>query len=100
MRPRERASCATPNVQSLPKGSGFRGCVRSEEGRVLVRADLSQIELRVPAVITGDENMLEVFRRGGDLHLNTAGSPGRARGKEGRSRAPEGDTGIRSASHA
>jgi DNA polymerase-1 len=39
---------------------------------VLVKADLSQIELRVLAAITRDERMLEVFRRGGDLHLNTA----------------------------
>jgi DNA polymerase I-like protein with 3'-5' exonuclease and polymerase domains len=67
-----RASCTTPNVQSLPKGGGFRGCVRPQEGRVLVKADLSQIELRVLAAITEDENMLEVFGRGGDLHLNTA----------------------------
>lgn len=67
-----RASCTTPNVQSLPKGGGFRDCIRPREGRVLVKADLSQIELRVLAAITGDENMLEVFKRGGDLHLNTA----------------------------
>ena len=67
-----RASCTTPNVQSLPKGGGFRGYVRPQEGRVLVKADLSQIELRVLAAITEDENMLEVFGRGGDLHLNTA----------------------------
>ncbi len=67
-----RASCTSPNVQSLPKEGGFRGCIRPEEGRVLVKADLSQIELRVLAVITEDHNMLEVFRNGGDLHLNTA----------------------------
>jgi DNA polymerase I len=40
--------------------------------RVLVRADLNQIELRVLATITEDENMLDVFRSGGDLHINTA----------------------------
>jgi DNA polymerase-1 len=67
-----RASCTSPNVQSLPKAGGFRGCIRPEEGRVLVKADLSQIELRVLAAITEDESMLEVFRKGGDLHLNTA----------------------------
>jgi DNA polymerase-1 len=67
-----RASCTTPNVQSLPKGGHFRGCIRPGEGRVLVTADLSQIELRVLAAITEDENMLEVFRNGGDIHLNTA----------------------------
>ena len=67
-----RASCTTPNVQSLPKGGSFRGCIRPEAGRVLVKADLSQIELRVLAAITEDENMLEVFHSGGDIHLNTA----------------------------
>ena len=40
--------------------------------RVLVKADLNQVELRVLAAITEDENMLEVFRSGGDLHINTA----------------------------
>jgi DNA polymerase I len=40
--------------------------------RVLVKADLNQIELRVLAAIIEDENMLEVFRSGGDLHINTA----------------------------
>jgi DNA polymerase-1 len=67
-----RASCTSPNVQSLPKTGGFRSCVRPAEGRVLVKADLSQIELRVLAAITEDQNMLEVFGKGGDLHLATA----------------------------
>jgi len=67
-----RASCTSPNVQSLPKGEGFRGCIRPGEGHVLVKADLSQIELRVLAAIAEDENMLKVFRSGGDIHLNTA----------------------------
>jgi DNA polymerase-1 len=40
--------------------------------RILVKADLNQMELRVLAAITEDENMLEVFRSGGDLHINTA----------------------------
>jgi DNA polymerase-1 len=40
--------------------------------RVLVKADLNQMELRVLASITEDENMLEIFRSGGDLHINTA----------------------------
>ncbi len=59
--------------------------------RVLVRADLNQVELRVLAAITEDEHMLEVFRSGGDLHINTAeaitgrkvekGDPARQRAK-------------------
>jgi DNA polymerase I len=60
--------------------------------RLLVKADLNQMELRVLAAITEDENMLEVFRSGdGDLHINTAeaitgrrvtkGDPARQRAK-------------------
>jgi DNA polymerase-1 len=60
--------------------------------RVLVKADLNQMELRVLAAITKDENMLEVFRSGdGDLHITTAeaitgrrvkkGDPARQRAK-------------------
>lgn len=67
-----RASCTDPNVQSLTKAGGYRGCVRPENGRVLVKADVNQMELRVLAAITEDENMLEVFRGGGDLNVNTA----------------------------
>ncbi|PLS85348.1 MAG: hypothetical protein CYG60_13100, partial [Actinobacteria bacterium] len=40
-----RASCTSPNVQSLPKEGGFRGCIRPPDGRLLVKSDLSQIEL-------------------------------------------------------
>ena len=58
----------------MPKGGGFRGCIRPVAGRVLIKADLSQIALRVLAAITEDESMLEVFRNGGDIHLNTAGA--------------------------
>ena len=67
-----RVTCSEPNVQSLPKKGGWRACVRPPRGRVLVKADLSQIELRVLAAYTKDENMLEVFRGGGDIHTATA----------------------------
>jgi DNA polymerase I len=70
--PRALTLIYRPNIQSLPKEGGYRGCIRPPSGRVLIKADLNQIELRVLAAITGDENMREVFRSGGDLHLNTA----------------------------
>ena len=64
---------------------------KSLKKRVLVRADLNQMELRVLAAITEDENMLEIFRSGKDLHINTAevitgqkvqkGDPARQRAK-------------------
>jgi len=67
-----RASCTDPNVQSLTKAGGYRSCIRPKDGRVLVKADVNQMELRVLAAVTRDENMLEVFRRGGDVNVNTA----------------------------
>ena len=67
-----RTSCTDLDVRSLTKAGGYRGCDRPEDGRVLVKADLNRTELRTPAAITGDENMLGVFRRCGDLNVNTA----------------------------
>lgn len=68
-----RVSCSDPNVQALDKKvPHYRRCIRPEEGRLFVKADLSQIELRIAAVFYADENMLEVYRSGGDLHLRTA----------------------------
>jgi DNA polymerase-1 len=67
-----RMSCAKPNLQQLPRGAAYRRCVRAPEGRVLVKADYSQIELRLAAKISGDEAMLEAYARGDDLHLRTA----------------------------
>ena len=67
-----RASCTDPNVQSLTTAGEYRSCVRPKDGRVLVKADVNQMELRVLAAVTGDETMLDVFRRGGDVNINTA----------------------------
>lgn len=72
-----RLSSSDPNLQNIP--------IRSEEGReirrafipgeagwLLLAADYSQIELRVLAHYTQDEALIEVFRRGEDLHTATA----------------------------
>jgi DNA polymerase-1 len=68
-----RMSCSGPNMQQLPRGD-HRRCVRAPAGRLLVRADYSQIELRIAARVSGDEALLEAFRRGEDLHARTARS--------------------------
>ena len=69
-----RYSSSQPNLQNLPKRDEprFRDIFAAPEGRVLVVADYSQIELRAAAEITGDEAMLEAFERGIDLHKQTA----------------------------
>jgi len=67
-----RMSCIKPNVQNIPKSSEYRRCVQGEEGWTLIKADFSQIELRIAAVIANDEAMLAAFRKGQDLHSVTA----------------------------
>ena len=72
-----RMSCAEPNMQNIPSKSRLRElrtCVVAPEGRVLVVADYSQIELRVAAKVAGEEAMLEAYREGKDLHGMTARS--------------------------
>ena len=69
-----RMACAEPNLQAIPHGSGHHSCVRAPEGRVLVKADYSQIELRLAAKIWDEPVMLDTFREGGDVHTITAKS--------------------------
>lgn len=66
-----RMSCSSPNLQQIPRGD-YRTCIKAPAGRVLIKADYSQIELRIAAKITGDEALLEAYRRGDDLHIVTA----------------------------
>ena len=71
-----RISSTEPNMQNIPVrtelGSRMRKFFIAPEGKVLVDADYSQIELRVMAHLCGDENMSEAFRSGEDIHTSTA----------------------------
>lgn len=72
-----RLSSSDPNLQSIPirteEGRQIRAAfIPSEPGWQLLAADYSQIELRVLAHITRDDALIEVFRRGEDLHTATA----------------------------
>lgn len=72
-----RLSSNNPNLQNIPirtaKGREIRKAfVPRDKGRVLISADYSQIELRIVAAISGDENMCEAFRLGKDIHTATA----------------------------
>jgi DNA polymerase I-like protein with 3'-5' exonuclease and polymerase domains len=69
-----RMACKAPNLQNLPRDPRYRACFRAPEGRVLVKADYSQIELRIAAKVSGDKALLEVFQRNDDLHTRTARS--------------------------
>ncbi|HJU53398.1 MAG TPA: DNA polymerase, partial [Pyrinomonadaceae bacterium] len=70
--PTGRMSSTDPNVQQIPHGAEFRRCFRAPEGRKLVTADFSQIELRILADFTGDEGFVAAFNSGADLHRVTA----------------------------
>lgn len=71
-----RLSSTNPNLQNIPVrteiGRQIRRAFVAPEGRVLVSADYSQIELRVAAALSGDEAMLRTFKEGVDLHQQTA----------------------------
>ncbi|GBD17674.1 DNA polymerase I [bacterium HR27] len=67
-----RMACRDPNVQQLPREGGFRRAVAAPPGRVLVKADYSQIELRVAAELSGDPQLRAAFQRGEDVHTATA----------------------------
>ena len=71
-----RLSSSDPNLQNIPirgeDGKEIRKAFVPEPGCLFFSADYSQIELRVMAHLSGDENMIRVFSEGHDLHAATA----------------------------
>lgn len=72
-----RLSSRNPNLQNIPIrtewGREIRSCfVSGADDRVLVAADYSQIELRILAHISGDEQLVTAFAAGEDIHVRTA----------------------------
>lgn len=71
-----RLSSSDPNLQNIPvrddDGKEIRKCFVPEPGCLFFSADYSQIELRIMAHLSGDENMIEAFREGLDIHRATA----------------------------
>ena len=71
-----RLSSSDPNLQNIPirgeDGKEIRKAFIPEPGCLFFSADYSQIELRVMAHLSNDENMIKVFREGKDLHAATA----------------------------
>lgn len=71
-----RLSSTNPNLQNIPVrtplGATIRECFVAEPGMVLTSADYSQVELRVLAQVADDEVLKEIFRKGEDVHTETA----------------------------
>ena len=71
-----RLSSKDPNLQNIPvrteEGKRIRTGFIAPKGRVLVSADYSQFELRLAAILSGDQNLINDFNSGVDIHTKTA----------------------------
>lgn len=71
-----RLSSSEPNLQNIPvreeEGKILRALFIAREGHTLISADYSQIELRVMAHLSADENLIEAYREGRDIHTAVA----------------------------
>lgn len=72
-----RLSSENPNLQNIPAGDGYAARIKSafrpeSADMQYVVADYSQVELRVLAMLSWDENLLQVFKNGEDIHTRTA----------------------------
>jgi DNA polymerase-1 len=71
-----RLSSTDPNLQNIPvrteMGRKIRDAFVPEKGNVFVNADYSQFELRLAAMLAGDEKMINDFNAGTDIHAKTA----------------------------
>lgn len=71
-----RLSSSEPNLQNIPIRSEFGRAVRAafaaSPGFEFVSFDYSQLELRIAAILSGDEKMQRAFREGRDIHVETA----------------------------
>ena len=71
-----RMSCSEPNLQNIPIrgkiGKEIRKCFSAQEGYKFLSGDYSQMELRITASLSRDKKMIELFKKGEDIHTLTA----------------------------
>lgn len=71
-----RMASQNPNLQNIPirteEGRAVRGAFVAEKGKKLVAIDYSQIELRISAILSGDQKLIEIFKNGEDVHAGVA----------------------------
>lgn len=73
-----RMASQNPNLQNIPikteLGRAIRNAFVAEKGFVLASFDYSQVELRIAAFLSGDEKLIDIFRKGEDVHTSVASS--------------------------
>ncbi len=71
-----RFSSRNPNLQNIPTrtdlGRKIRDGFIAEKGKILISLDYSQIELRILAILSGDEEFIKIFKEGNDVHSSVA----------------------------
>lgn len=71
-----RMSSNDPNLQNIPTGEGYaneiKSCFIASEWNILIVADYSQIELRILALLSQDNALIETFKNNEDIHTRTA----------------------------
>jgi len=67
-----RLSCSNPALHNIKRKFMIRNMVVPEEGNIFVEADLSQAEVRMLAALSKDQNLIDAFKAGGDIHMQTA----------------------------
>jgi DNA polymerase-1 len=70
--PTGRFSCSKPNIQQIPHEEAYRRCFRAADGKKLIIADYSQVELRILAEFSKDQNFINAFLSGEDFHTTAA----------------------------
>jgi DNA polymerase-1 len=71
-----RMASQNPNLQNIPirseRGRAIRHAFKAPEGFTLLGLDYSQIELRLAAILSGDEKLIDIFKSGRDVHQEVA----------------------------
>lgn len=66
-----RTTCSSPNIQQIPQDKNVRNLIEARPGWKILECDLSQVELRVASIFSGDDNMQHAYQSGSDLHSKT-----------------------------
>ena len=66
-----RTTCSSPNIQQIPQDKNVRNLIEARPGWKILECDLSQVELRVASIFSGDEDMQHAYQSGSDLHSKT-----------------------------